>query len=264
MAGNYSRIAEDLRRKIDRQELPWGQRLPAEIVLMAQYGVSLPTLRSALAVLRAEGLIESRHGGIYVRASRQRVRRSNERYQWEKNRVTAPEAERRSVGATERDTGLTVDDLEFFATYDDAAEADDRVAEVFAVPTGTRLLCRTYRTRSRGENVPLSFAHSYLLYEMVKVNPDLLDEHREPWPGGTQHQLHTIGVEVDRIVDEITARPPRDNEVDLLDVPSGVPILVLRKISIDIDDRVVEVSELVLPGDRHELIYTTSLTRRVS
>ena len=264
MAGKYHRIADDLRRRIDDRELTRGQQLPAETVLMRQYGVSLPTMRSALAVLRAEGLIESRHGrGTYVRAARQRVRRSNERYRWEKNRVTAPEAERRRTGATERDTGLRVGDLDFFASYDDAVEADEPLAEVFGVPAGTRLLCRTYRTRSRGEAVPLSFAHSYLLYDMVKVNPDLLDERMEPWPGGTQHQLHTIGIELDRIVDEITARPPRSDEVDLLDVPSGVSLLVLRKISIDTDDRVVEVSDLVLPGDRHELVYTTPLARRV-
>ena len=264
MAGKYHRIADDLRRRVDRGELSRGQRLPAETALMQQYGVSLPTMRSALAVLRAEGLIESRHGrGTFVRAARQRVRRSNERYQWEKSRITAPEAERRRIGATERDTGLTVDDLEFFATYDDAVRADEPLAEVFGVPAGTRLLCRTYRTRSRGEAVPLSFAHSYLLYDMVKVNPDLLDERREPWPGGTQHQLHTIGVELDRIVDEVTARPPRGDEAELLDVPPGVSLLALRKISIDTDGRVVEVSDLVLPGDRHELVYTTPLARRV-
>ncbi|MFF0152637.1 GntR family transcriptional regulator [Micromonospora sp. NPDC005203] len=262
MASKYDRIADDLRRKIHARELTPGARLPAETALMEQYKVSLPTMRQALAVLRAEGLIESRHGhGTYVREPRQRVRRTNERYQWEKDRAQASEDERRKTGATEHDTGLTVDDLEFFATYDDSETADERIAEIFKVAPGTRLLRRTYQTRLRRENVPLSTVDSYLLYDVVRLNPALLDENNEPWPGGTQNQLSTIGIELDRIVDEITARPPQGDEAEQLDVPPGVSLIVLRKISIDTEDRVVELSEILMPGDRYELRYTTPLAR---
>lgn len=262
MASKYDRIADDLRRKIRNGELPPGARLPAETALMEQYKVSLPTMRSALGVLRTEGLIESRHGhGTYVREPRQPVWRTNERYQWEKDRVRADESERRKSGATEHDTGLTVDNLEFSASYDDSETADESLAKAFNVPAGTRLLRRTYQTRSRRENAPLSIAESYLLYDMVKTKPDLLNEENEPWPGGTQHQLSTIGIELDRIVDEITARPPRGQEAELLDVTPGVSLIVLRKISIDTQDRVVEVSDIIMPGDRYELRYTTPLKR---
>jgi GntR family transcriptional regulator len=43
---------------------------------------------------------------------------------------------------------------------------------------------------------------------VVAAIPDLLDENNEPWPGGTQHQFSTIGIEMDRIIDEVTARLP--------------------------------------------------------
>lgn len=65
------RLGDDLYRAlasmIDRQELPEGARLPAEITLANQYGVSRPTVRETLARMRDEGLIESRRGsGSYV------------------------------------------------------------------------------------------------------------------------------------------------------------------------------------------------------
>lgn len=65
------RLGDDLYRSlasmIDRQELPEGARLPAEIELASQYGVSRPTVRETLARLRDEGVIVSRRGsGSYV------------------------------------------------------------------------------------------------------------------------------------------------------------------------------------------------------
>ena len=55
-------IASHLRRQIVRGELQTGETLPAESQLMAQYGVSRPTLREAFRILEAETLISVRRG----------------------------------------------------------------------------------------------------------------------------------------------------------------------------------------------------------
>jgi GntR family transcriptional repressor for pyruvate dehydrogenase complex len=55
-------IASHLRRQIVRGELPPGETLPAESLLMEQYGVSRPTLREAFRILEAEDLISVRRG----------------------------------------------------------------------------------------------------------------------------------------------------------------------------------------------------------
>ncbi|MGW5418958.1 GntR family transcriptional regulator [Streptomyces sp. NPDC003943] len=61
-------IAEDLRTQITTGHLKPGERLPPEPQLAARYKVSTPTLRNALALLQAEGLIDKLHGkGNYVR-----------------------------------------------------------------------------------------------------------------------------------------------------------------------------------------------------
>jgi DNA-binding FadR family transcriptional regulator len=55
-------IAGSLRRQIVRGELREGDALPAEPVLMTQYGVSRPTLREAFRILESEGLLSIQRG----------------------------------------------------------------------------------------------------------------------------------------------------------------------------------------------------------
>ncbi|WP_256103729.1 GntR family transcriptional regulator [Streptomyces sp. ODS05-4] len=261
MAKQYERIADQLRQHIRTGELAPGQRLPAETALAKEYKTSLPTLREALGLLRTEGLIDKQHGiGNFVRKPRKLVRRDNSRHQWEKDRARQSEAERIGTGATEQDTGATFSDLQFSAVYTVVSATED-LASQFGVPVGTRLLERVFRTNHRDEDSPFNIARSYLPYDIVSANPALLDPDNEPWPGGTQNQLHTLGIEVDRIVERISARPPTVEESEELGLRGGVSVVVLRKTSVDTDGRVVEVSDVTMPGDRTELIFTTNLER---
>lgn len=261
MPKKYEQIAADLRRKIHQGKLAPGEQLPVESQLMGEYRVSPGPVRDALNVLRAEGVIETRHGiGSFVRAPRRKVRRSGDRHQWEKDRVRLPDEKRRQTGLVERDTGLTVADLEFYAEYV-TEPAGEELAETFGIPAGTKMLHRVYRTRLRVEDASVSLIDSYLVYDMVAANSDLLNADNEPWPGGTQHQLSTVGIELDRIIEEFTARPPQPEEAELLGIGPGISVLFLRKTSIDINDRVVEYSEVVMPGDRTVMVYTTHLKR---
>ncbi|MFJ4635735.1 GntR family transcriptional regulator [Streptomyces hygroscopicus] len=257
----YEQIADALRQGIRAGRLLPGERLPAEDKLAARYRTSVPTLQRALSELVAEGLIDKRHGvGTFVRTPRRRIERNNDRHQWEKDRARRSRAERLRTGSTEHDTGLEVTDLAFHAEYRDA-QADEDLASVFGVPVDTRLLERIYRTNCRAEDVPFALVHSYLVHDVVAANPDLLDAANEPWPGGTQNQLYTIGIELDRVEEQITARPPTVEEAEALGLKKGVSVILLRKICTDIGGRVVEVSDVTLAADRTELVYTTPLER---
>jgi len=262
MASKYDRIADDLRKRIHAGEWKAGDRLPAHTALEAEFGVSLNTVRNALELLAAEGLLLVEQGkGTWVRERPPTSRRSNDRYQWEKDRVLLPEAQRLNDGASEKDTGLRFEQLDFHATYTETT-ADEDLAKVFEVPVGTRMLRRDYRTTPKGHGVPLSYSRgSFLVYDVVAANPALLDQANEPWPGGTQHQLSTIGIELARIVDQVSCRPPTNEEAQALQLPPGTSVFALRKVSIDTGGRVVEVSDSVWPGDRVDLVYTTELER---
>lgn len=66
----YVSIAADLRGQIIRGELAAGRRLPGELSLAHRYGASRNTVRQALSLLAAEGLIVVAHGkGRFVRPS---------------------------------------------------------------------------------------------------------------------------------------------------------------------------------------------------
>ncbi|MFG2166960.1 winged helix-turn-helix domain-containing protein [Micromonospora chersina] len=64
----YERIANDIRTKIKSGELKPGDKLPSISELCRQYDVSTQVIRSAMLMLRAEGLVEGHQGrGVYVR-----------------------------------------------------------------------------------------------------------------------------------------------------------------------------------------------------
>jgi GntR family transcriptional regulator len=257
----YEEIADDIRRSIREDEREPGERVPAETDPAAEYRRSVPTVQNALRLLAAEGLIDKRHSrSTFVRRPRTIAVRDNKRHQWEKNRARQPLTERAGTGATEHDTGLETDGLVFYAKYREIKAPGD-LANAFGVPEGTSLVERTYRTRYAAETAPFSLVTSHLVRDMVAPNPDLLDDSNEPWPGGTQNQLYTVGIELGRVEERCTARPPTPEEARELQLPPGTSVILLRKTSYDIQDRVVDISEVVLPGDRTELSFTTPLER---
>ena len=58
----FKQIADDLREQIESGRLAAGDRVLSEAQLMAAYGVARMTVRQALAVLKAEGLLLAEHG----------------------------------------------------------------------------------------------------------------------------------------------------------------------------------------------------------
>ena len=88
-------VSDALRRKIVSGELVEGDNLPPELDLVAQFGVSRPTLREALRILESESLIRTRRGS---RAGAE---------------VCAPKVETsaRYMGFVLQHEGITVDDV---------------------------------------------------------------------------------------------------------------------------------------------------------
>jgi GntR family transcriptional regulator, transcriptional repressor for pyruvate dehydrogenase complex len=62
------KLVAEVRNEITSGRLLVGQRLPTEARMAAQFGVSRPLLREALAELRAEGFVQTKNGrGTFVR-----------------------------------------------------------------------------------------------------------------------------------------------------------------------------------------------------
>ena len=254
-------IADDIRIQIERGDLAPGDPLPTLQELAKRWNCSISVARDAINLLKQQGLITGGRGKApVVRTPVRRIVRSSDRHQEEKDLVRAPERERRDQGAAETDLGVPLEQLSFSARYD-VIDANADLAETFGVATGTRLLRRVYEMTDPGTRHRQAWSVSYLPHELVSGNPDLLNSDLEPWPGGTQHQLYTVGVEIVRMVDEVSAEMPSTVDMQLWGMDTGVPMLRVRRISIDTNDRVVEVSDAEYPADRTELRFTTPLAK---
>lgn len=64
-------VAQSLESSIRQGQLRPGDRLPTEVAMVAQFGVSRTVVREAISRLKSSGLVESKQGsGVYVQAAR--------------------------------------------------------------------------------------------------------------------------------------------------------------------------------------------------
>lgn len=263
MATKAERLASDIGRRIESGELAPGERLPTMAEMTRVTGVAGTTVQTAYGILRDRGLIHTVHGqGSFVREPKVMfTRNASTRYVEEKGRAGTDDPERLGVMIAEMDSPrVKRSDVEVDSMYFDV-DADQVMAEKFGIEVGDRLLERIYQTRVSAKADHMNVVTSYVPLVYIEGNPELLDADNEPWPGGTMHQLRTVGIEIAKIVDDVIARPPTMQEADALDLESGVAVLQITKTSIDTEGRVVEISTAVYPGDRTQLSYTTELPR---
>ncbi|MET8041247.1 GntR family transcriptional regulator [Micromonospora sp. NPDC005215] len=253
------RIADDIRMQIERGEQAPGDSLPTLAEICEQWSCSMNSARGAMNLLKAQGLVDAGRGKApRVRVPVRKVVRSSDRHQVEKDLAIRPESERAVIGEAETNLNMSIAEQKFSAHYD-VIDASPELAEIFKVPSGEPLLRRRYEAHDSQTGHLLSYSVSHLPVALVRNNPAILDDNNEPWPGGTQHQLLTVGVEITRMVDEVTARMPTTVEAQAWGLAEGIPLLFCRRISYDLDGRVVEISDADYPADRTEFRFVTEL-----
>ncbi|WP_085067217.1 GntR family transcriptional regulator [Catenuloplanes japonicus] len=257
----HHQIADDLRAKIVRGDLAPGDPVPSVNELAKQWGCSPGTARTAIRLLLGEGRISGGAGRrATVRPSMQRIRMSVDLNQRQKDLVLESAEDRAATGAIELTAGLSIKDTKFVNSYTTITANGDLAAE-FGIPEGSELLRREYENSRQDTGTRLSWSQSYIPVSLIESNHDLLDESKEPWPGGHQHQLYTVGIEIDRVERSVGARETTPADRARWDMQPGVPILRVRSRSIDVADRVVELSDAEYPADRIDLVFTEKLNR---
>ncbi|MEV6405786.1 GntR family transcriptional regulator [Streptomyces bobili] len=225
-------IADDLRCQITTGRIKPGERLPSESGLAGQYQVSTATLRSALAVLQGEGLVEKIHGkGNFVRHRLRKIM---------------------YVGGwgtldpwTAAETALRVTDC---AT---AIEASGHLAALLRVPNGSPLT-EFFSVSYQGES-PHSLARIY-------VPRDL--EPTKPFGVGlsylrTETSFAVLSPLASEIRETVSARLPTPDEASTLRINPTLAVLAITRVAADTAGRVVEAALLVFPGDRVDAVFTT-------
>jgi DNA-binding GntR family transcriptional regulator len=231
-APKYHRVADALRREIRDGDLPPGERLPAETALVERFRVSLPTVRQALSVLRAEGLIQSIHGvGTFVKDQRRLQRRSRGRY-----------------GRARGDQKLLTDHLRHEIVFAGRDAAPDHIAEVMGVQPGTEVVIRRRHLFDKETNRPEEIGASYL---PLTVAGDTFLEEGMVVPKALFLCVEDLtGRHYTRARDQWTARMPSADEAAVLELPTGAAVLHVIHTARDENGDVLEVSESIWPADR--------------
>jgi DNA-binding GntR family transcriptional regulator len=235
-APKYQRVADELRREIRDGIYAPGQRMPAETTLVDRFKMSLPTIRQALGVLRAEGLIESRHGiGTFVREDRRLQRRSRHRY-----------------GRARQDKQLLTSHLRHEIVYAGPAPVPDYIAEIMGLEAGDEVVIRrrvlhdkqTGRVEELGASyIPEDIARGTYL-EQAEVVPKALFLCIEDLSGKRYYRAR----------DRWVARSASPEEAVLLQLPSSGQIFHLVHTAEAEDGSILEVSESIWPAERVAII----------
>ncbi|MGP5696474.1 GntR family transcriptional regulator [Brachybacterium alimentarium] len=223
MTHGYKELAGQLRAQIAQGTPAPGDTLPRQSDLADTYGVNVKTVRAAVALLEAEGLVTPvRRRGTVVREQPTMRRLGTERYaksKWKYGNTVAFAADREASNQTWAPNDQT-QTVELSSPTPEAAEAlgIDGDEHVYV---RSRLIAL--------EGTPTHTLTSYYRASDVAGTP-LVDP--QPGPasqGGGFAVLTLAGHEPHQVTEAINSRMPSPDETDRLKIPAGEPVMVLKR-----------------------------------
>jgi GntR family transcriptional regulator len=252
VAIGYRELAAALRDAIQDGTHPAGSTLPKQGEIAAAFGVNIKTVRQAVGVLEAEGLVTPvRRRGTVVRSRPPMKRLGAERYaksKW-KSGLVAFAADREASGRAWKpgDQTQTVR----------LVDADPEVAQAYGLAVGAPVYERARLVKEDG--VPTHTLTSYYRPEDVEgtriVDPT-------PGPagyGGGFGVLTEQGLEPDTMTESLHARMPTPDEIATLELPAGEPVMVLQRKTYTSEGRIIEFARGVHAASRFSWTYTFKL-----
>lgn len=218
-----------LREQILRGKFAPGSTLPKEEALCEQYGVSRITVRRALSTLAAQGLVESRQGrATFVRSDLPAARQRPSLSFLDELRRTVVETDVEVLGVSE-------------------AEPPAEVAELLALEPGSKAV-HAIRLRSIA-GTPVMLTDAWVpLHFGKRVTAAAL--RRKP----LYEILIAGGVELRRVVQEITATVADPMRAQALQTEVGGSLLKIVRVLHGSDQRPVEYLEVYLRPDRSRIL----------
>lgn len=238
----FAQVANYLRAAIYKGEYGPGDQLPSESALAKEFGLSRPSINRAMRELAAEGLVDLVHGrGTYVRVHRP-VHHVSSAY------TTSTGGGKRAVWSSELNRqGLKGSQKIRFVGPMDPPEV---VATALGLDDGAQTITRQRLMLLEGEPVQLADSHFPAdIAEGTELAATGLI------PGGVIAALERLGHAPARFLEQVSARMPTADEVSLLHMGSGVPVLVHTRVTYDEGNRAVECDEHIMRADRHIMEY---------
>ncbi|MFD9033315.1 GntR family transcriptional regulator [Streptomyces sp. NPDC059567] len=224
----YADIAAKYRKQIQDGTLQPGDTMPSMRQVSEELGVAQTTVNRAFRLLKSEGLTLPKAGVGTVVAGPISNNIAN--------RVALHAATGKALDGGESSRILEVGTV----------SADELVAPRLDVAPGTPVHVRR-RVVSRG-GVPVHMSSSYYPAYVMAVTPELA----EPVSTGASRELaaERLGVEQDRVLEEITSRHATEEEKNVLGLTTSekVPVTQVIRTVYLADERIVEVAVKVTSG----------------
>ncbi len=204
-----SKLAVQLRERIALGEFAETGALESESVLGSRYGVSRVTVRRALEVLREQGLVEPRKGaGWFVAGAA--------------FHQTLALGSFRHAASAVAEAGKTVDRT--VVDFGFRPAPPHRLDGVLGLAEGDEVLYS--RTVRRVEGEPLDLVHEWVPAEVAVAL-----SRRDAQTTGIWQALHRQGHPIDAVRQTITAGLATSSDAELLGVPEGAPLLLVRRVA---------------------------------
>jgi GntR family transcriptional regulator len=247
----FRKIAQVLRDDILAGRIEPGERLRSENELAERHSTTRTTVRKAIALLRAEGLVVSEQGrGAFVRPR--------------------PVVKMLLTGAnyrTRRDTGVSNFNAEAIAQEQrpqqqilgvDEVPAPAEIAERLNIAAGTPVIAR--RRLFVVNDEPMQFCDGYYLADLFR---DTAVAKPRRIRGGVHAVIEDpdgpIHTKITKFVEDLDVRLPVPSEADGLAIPEGVPVVRVLRTAYDEIGHPIEVLDSLVPSDRYAFRYEIDL-----
>lgn len=235
-------ISRHIRERIQDGTYPPGSKIPAIPALMEEFEVARETVREAVARLAHEGLVTPLQGiGTIVRDA-----------------TTVEMAYRpdRPAQVWSVKTGETEDsDRVVQAGWETATR---EITSWLQIPDRAQVLHRVRHQRKGGQIAQIheQWIPNDLARAIQDATGDDLTDTARPLSTDLFSQMRAAGDGPATVTETTTARMPDPDEAGTLELPPGVPVLVLWRITRNTDERPLETSILVGASDRISHSYT--------
>ncbi|MEU8248637.1 GntR family transcriptional regulator [Nonomuraea sp. NPDC048916] len=238
----YQQVASELRKAIYSGVLGPGAQLPTEAQLMEDHGVSRNTVRLALGELVNEGLVtRTPRRGTVVRDRRPLLMYPQRELEPQPTGEVR-EAFAFAVSQEGREPSQLIEVLTVTPVEEIASRLELADGELAVVRRRLRFV----------DGQPYNTNDSYFPRDLV-ANSEIAR------PGdiarGANRVLEELGHEQMRVVDDIWARMPNQEEAERLQLELGTPVVVYVRVGYDRADLPVRVAVSVLPADKHLIRY---------
>ncbi len=238
----FRQIADHLREAIEKGRLAENEQVPSETMLVGHYGVARMTVRNAIQVLQADGLVLAEHGrGVFVRPRPPVRRLASDRFA----RHNREQGKAAFIAEAEQAGSRPEVDSIVIREEHSSRDVSSRLG------TARKVLARHRRYLLDGR--PVETAVSYIPLDIARGTPIAA---ANPGPGGIYARLEETGHTLDHFDEEVRSRMPMPDEARALRLSPGVPVFHLVRTAYDSEGRAVEVCDTIMAADAYVLAYS--------